>query len=1169
MESFKDDDRVSFALENKIPLFMTTKNKSNLVNSIKNINSNIKQEIKELFKRNGIPETEFKKNEPLLFYICFQDFNFRDVSNEEVIKLSEYDTDLISDIDAAEKLYIRGKKDYEHEMDELLELSKKEKKKNNVNIDITPFKIEKITGQLKYDSNLDLFSIFDNIKLDNEYPVCFIKTSGKSFIKYYEMFNIKDNTDKFQTLFADAENDTLSLFYITKSIVQFTIYISDKKLIIDVSDIIENYNFRDLNKVLGFSDNFIKSSDLQRNFQAGDYTIKLNDYHFNSYLFHNIVMNNRNINNMMYIDESDKIFKKKGGIMFYTIIEEKKEIKTSNSSSIEQFKTVISTSMTLRIDKKEYLNLHIRKIHPDHIKKYFDRVQRLFNVYFTGINEEKKKLYQVFGKDETEKYLAQNDEDVRRILQKKEDAKTKKLTEKAHLDTANKCGLLPENQLSLCGRAAGTNESKYISVISKEEYDNHIKKGRDANVLLYKTKTTDEPCYLSCLENEKYTTIGLSYNKNHKIIFPCCFEKLKNPNKKIRELYDFMLKGEKYTSLTEIQKQKFVLTKNEEVKSRGMLDDGQFSYIRQDILTELYNLLIYCDPDIVLIDGEIKNYKRIGVEQYPDSILYALNKATDKELTKQDIIDILKNNDQLVSFETRNELIKDTFLNGIFMLSLLEFAYDCNIIIVRSDFKKKDEQGRDVPMEVYSNGKQSGDYVILFENEGSSRGVGFHQYEIISKTEKQDMLIFKEDSDLIKNLIKLSSKDIPKLDKKITSMIKGYSLDEYGFARYLYFDNVTVLIDPILPIKIGRNITREDKYTDPKHIDEFEKKMRGLIEISRDGESMLRVKFIGMENFTGYILVKQRQSFIDAYNNNKKMANILVSYIEYFYDKLKSSIDINMDSKKMASFITIDKDYDYGNLKDLYTKSLSNKMFVNGKMIVKSETIKRKLLNHIEIKLRLENNVITLDSILRIYVEYFQKVKKIADMKQYITIIENYDYGNLKDLYVISFKNKIFQDGKIVVTSPAKRDKLLGYLDNNSSDVVSGFYDNPSDFYSNNQIVLFVNEGNISFQDSTVYDTTMNITFRTEPFFTYIENSLWMVQFASSLSSAITITEMWKNKKINIGFKNVPNNMSSNYNLWTSYDNKFYLIDDQSSDLNILIKFENGLKKYASLLKMD
>lgn len=857
----------------------------------------------------------------------------------------------------------------------------------------TPFKKEKVIFDMVLDlEDITLMEIFNQILLNDHIPFASCKNYYKILKDYVptEEWAVRDNDvknkdvknkdDNYITLKMYEKPDTnLSN---SKDYTDVVITVSDtvtasmqlitERGYLELSDFVKRF----ISVFYGLGD--VKARRIVEKKVFGIFYFPKE--YLDSYVFADLVMNDRNFSSLINIDESKKATKKKGiGAQPLLYIHFTNPSTSSITASIIQ-KFVDRSDPEMRDQDRDifsqndpYIRVRVKGVDTESIESFIQIFSKLLVVYnqkYNEIVEFYKQFIPDFGKIET-------------VLKPDKSNDNKLLAPDIFISNySRKCANIPE-------------------IISKEEAETYDYQ----KVMLFPRNNQEKaPHYPSDGKDQKYyvcrnpdfqypgVQVNKLKNKDDYPFTPCCFRD-EQKDKKGRSYNKYFLNEEKESK--EKKQQDFIIT-NKFVKV------NQFGLLPQD----LANFLKLLNPK----DDSAYKYVRLGVSDnneqgnysFLSTVMYGLYEQTKildyegKELT-QKILDTLQEISSpnicvmarqcmydSSTADISSKISENTYFDPKYYLQLLEGIFDCNIYL----FKNTGVDTRPVlpryTQGYYRQRRPESPCIFIYEHMGSESDSAKHpQCELIIKWREDDRkdveYFYDSKSKIINNLNKFLNvlNGSYSLDKKLVDLefnlnvkLLSQKIDSYGKTRRIdirYNKNkVSLLTSPIPPLRIQENDTstlfKIDLDTALKIFTELNITLQsqtvisGVIKEINGVLGNVEVTIPVLDNSPipetpiselGLHFPESTISLLEIYNKNKKIVRYITEYIFWLFSKYitKNNLE-NFTDRDVKKFIKeniiIIPDYKY----DIVPKtfSTSSTLMREDKLIVTSEEMLKRLL---------------------------------------------------------------------------------------------------------------------------------------------------------------------------------------------------------------------------------
>jgi hypothetical protein len=842
------------------------------------------------------------------------------------------------------------------------------------------------------------------------------------------------------------------------------------------------------------------------------------DDRINSYVFSDLVMNDKIFSSLININESEKATKKKneegqGWLYLYFdhlntgIITASVSQKFSNSSEPElrnedpEIFPPGSPYIKIRVAKaknKEAINV---------FKNIFSKLLYLYSEKYNDIVLIYQEFIPTFGivKETVLKDVAKKDRE-----------------------------LMVENYSRSC------QGKRMPTIVTKEEAEEHAEQGGQY-MLFPRNQQEEEPNYESdgkgqkyyiCL-NDEYSYPGLQENKLRNAdkypYNPCCFTQDQSSDKKYRAYYYNEVKGEKGGKQQDlIKSNKFLsMDKHGELSSDlqnffKILDtDINYKFIRLG-MNRGYNSFIeavmvglYDQTNILEDDSSSSRLEKIVEmrKKFSDKTIYPLAKQCNYDLSSKQLLENISS--------------EETYFDPKLYIQILEEYFDCNIFIFNETqmVKPRYIQGYYRPLRKAKN-------IFIYEHMGSeSDRAKYPQCELIIrwnvKKSTDTQYSFEQTeyvSETVKKIFDMTNQTYVLEDrifpiefpiKKEDIELLSQSVDSFGKTRCVNVKYkgtvINVFTSPIQPLRLRirelktENIPGELAFDLLKYLGAEIKSQTVIGTACREINALLgNVKIsipVNEDVYEGINIEKSGLHYLEnidsalvVYNKNKKLARYITEYMFWLFSTYlnKEGVETITDkilAKFFKEFIVIDEKFEYGNVPKTFSKNSG--VMKNGKLVVKNE----------------------------------------ETMKRLAYVLKLYTVRDLKTL-----------------------------LDYHSKKVITHYYVDITDFDSNPKQILIQGDNVVEkiIQESNFsYIINRGITndYKTPYFFKneHVEDTVFLAQNVDSLEKAISLGLIWNKKKVNEGVY-IENITSKQYS-FTLYS---YINPDDITEKRVVGKKESG-----------
>lgn len=807
----------------------------------------------------------------------------------------------------------------------------------------------KITLEVEFDVEYDIYQLFNTIQTNNRIPFCILKTNTHTFYKILKGFtpfnswiytHTINNKMYMKVLNVDIDiNNKLKpeIYYSNVELSFESKYEQFKRKLLEndinsitdendlqatnLNDLISTVNdkLRDIQFDNSYKVSMKITSNIHENLNENIiinkildlFPHKINNYKSNqinvngvfyipniqiSYLLlNNLILYNDIYSKVLAIDERSRIPKPEYGIKIQFL-------GTTTTFNLDFDKIDNSNTKLMSKDENLKVDTNYIKIYVSDCKNVLEisryklilcKLLSLYPKYSKIIINNYKEFLDIqeYLQNETHKMLKGGERYVR----------TKKLLKDIN----------PEQFISGYARYGCQKESapKIVAEKINDEIPNEVKElnTQGYQVMLF-PKNPDEgkQYYYACNNNSRYKFPGLKQNKlsnNEKYpVFPCCYST--DHGKRKQSLYKKYYKDE--LSFNDLRN----------LSNNNKKEDDRHIYTTNKFLPNNRLGLLSKDIDLFFksIDS-INIYLRKGFEYNKNSILNVLNFATttnnlsDNEL-RSDVLNFYKNNNISLYQEAYNlntqkliNILNDTneYIDVKLFYNLLIQYFNVNIYI----FTVNDEYPAGIlntPYNIngYINNNKKSTNVLIYEYwGGETDNATYPQYELIVKlndiNDKKYVYIYENEYEIIKRINYLynfmwgynyHNIDVATIFK---TTIKNYDIDFYGKTRFLQLNDIIIICEPLNNLNIKKNnfILKNNNY---KQVLEFLKyeKINNIKNVVNN-DILIGIKF-NKNNINFYIPIepfKSPTSINTTTNENYPIFNNKSILNKYLYfDKL-------------------------------------------------------------------------------------------------------------------------------------------------------------------------------------------------------------------------------------------------------------------------------------------
>jgi len=963
------------------------------------------------------------------FWVAYNNF-FSDELLDDILPLqveeinNVHNKDIVSSDDIRD-FYIKKDTYIKRLQEEIAEVKIRHEKRSESKVDFASIHVKpfsdidiqsvSMTFVLKV-SELSLSELFNDIILNNETPFVYYK----NFFKILKSFKVDENWNE------ESVKDEIILYVKDKvSEESYTKVIIDENFKVSF-DLITKKGYvtsekfiKNIVGVLNISEDSIQDVTEE---ELSSFFVYENS-RINSYIFTDLAMNDKLFSTFISIDESVKTTKK------YTSSGEPWVYIHFNDETTGYITAGITQRAPDDDYTQPYLKINCKGKDRNGVEKFqniFGKLLSLYEAEKDNIIKQYKEFIENFTDEKQfERKISRktmgkvlNAEDVKdpneisgysRQCQKKFRDNLVKIDEKEYSE-------LPKNRAIQFPRSKGVGEIEYQS------------DGR--NISYYKCK------------DGMYPGIQNNITGNFQKYFPylpCCFKKDQTGVNIFQHYYSGV-------PLEEKGKQQ------ELIKTEKILEYDNFGKLPETV----ENLFKIIDPESQY------TYFRFGMDRNTGSFISCILTAIlDKEYTREsneknkklllsaraskintlrqyfsgeDILPLCKQCTYDISDTDLVKTIQDNkiYFDPRMFIQLLEEHFDLNIIIFNKDGIVKPYYSQ----KYYHNFKTGKKFIFVYENWGSERDrAEYPQCELIIRWRKdtqKTLYLFDDDeqvsqnvknifSDLIQSYILSNENQSTNYNEYFQNksiVINSQNIDSYGKTRQLiveYGDNVvTILTSPIQPLKtiIGNNyIYKADVNTAKNIFGELEMKI-----VSQDDKKIKASN--GSDVFTiflGNTVVTKKSSTLSVYNQNKKIARYLSSYIlwhfsNYLEENKIDSFDDDIVNDFSNEGIVIIENYEYKNIAKTFSKK-SPVFDSDGKLVLTSIEMLKRLIYLLRLKISQNYRQVLLYNQNKVIPDYYIDLTDF-DVYQNQTILQG---GDCIYKWNSSLDNKVYIYDKVVV----------------------------------------------------------------------------------------------------------------------------------------------------------
>lgn len=861
----------------------------------------------------------------------------------------------------------------------------------------TEIELLKIKTEINFTVDYDIYELFNNIKLDVNNPFVSIGNYYKVLkdfipslkwtnyrdrilsdfgtekdVLYLKVLNVKNTTDK---KVDESKYSTVSVVFKKEK--------NKNRVFLRVESSINSDLSEDklLERILYLFQDF-KEVDEKKQIQVkGEFLIP--QFYLEKYIFLEVLSSDDIVSKICSVDERFKVSKSKGSIYIYFNTDTQNEDSTVTASLLNKLveKTslkIISKDEKLKVDTP-YLRVLVTKA------KNMNEMQEFKRKFLKILSYCEKKRTSIIKR--YEKYIPDFLDTMDREREEEETKKKKSFRQREMLKDIDPDQFISGYSRWLCPTkrapriVGGVDDSEIANKIEEDGYQtmlfpkNSIEDGKEYKQYYYSCNHHSKDIYpglrINKLSNfEKYPIVPCCYRKDHTTKKRSVWRKYYEENKGFND-FKTQIEGLKDEDDKHIYKTNKILP----LKRYGILVDN----IREYFYT---------------IDSK-HTFLRQGVSRSFSSVIESLLSSldpdfdgyTDKEITtivhekRREMVSLLdKVGYQQESFlytrETMEKYILDfdKYLDPKITIKLLENLFKCKIFIFSQN--EENPQGTiECPLHygdyLYYDFNSSLPVVFIYEHTGSELDMAqYPQCELIVRINSEGVKEYSIDkkSIVVRRTIEVFREIFGDRCKKIHfKNVVSQEVDFYGKTRKLYFSNgVYCLTSPIAPLDVKIGIVEVEQSDDEvyKFIEEeggikivsrvvFEGFLYG-IECKKEGITLyfpIKKKNVSESN-TQIVFPIGSYSQLKYFTEYSKIARYLYEYTKYLFSLNYNGEKIDLDFIKrfIDEYILIDRNHVYK-----YTKrefSLRSPLLRDGKLIVKDEKIKDRLLYYLRLKIR-------------------------------------------------------------------------------------------------------------------------------------------------------------------------------------------------------------------------
>lgn len=854
--------------------------------------------------------------------------------------------------------------------------------KQDENIHITPFQLENISFKMVYLPTHSLMYLFDRIKLTTFVPFV-------TFNDYYKISNSFVPPDKWKV----SVNDSIIIYLYTKEkydpvfnpknyteIYLLTDSDGNLGLYLKVNVSKSVSKSRILERILEIFDNvrFEKIKEVQ---DTIDGLMYIPSQTMNNFVFLDLIMMDLEISRYLVANEKTKLLKKNNSI-FINFIEKSKQLSVSlREKSWDPYDTETRDNPLFEKDKK-FIRVKIRSAKNEEDVRYFSEILNhvfmLYNERYSDILNIYKKFLPDFGRTNV---TVKVDHD--------EDLPIKKIVPEVYPTIRGAC-----------------NTNRFPTIISDEDA-----KAYQKNEILRFPRTSAEGIQRNYVcEDDKYPFPGLKKNglenKDRFPYIPCCYQIDQTTNDNYLDYYHGIEKVVDNNRPIETDKlvkfnQLGRLPRNLNIYFTSI----QTGFFRKGVTTSPSSFLECILTSLGMMPD--KNKEEFVLTERGNLLNYNLS------ISKQECYDLSEDE---ISNEISNELV---YLSPKKYIRLLESVYNCKIFLFtrNSDYPLG---SMIVPRhkELYLTFQKKFDRcVLIYEHKGSEMDKNpFPQCEYICKKDKsvfdQDVGQILTDTFNKLNLTKVDGVDISIINFPL--QIIGQKIDGYGKVRGVQIsingktvflntspippvDTKIILKREMYPIDEAISILKSIKATNLKQVSNgdvyFISGIVGNVEVQVETRSSENKEMPVIKNFQFSIL---EDSILHKFVDNKKIVRCLIFYFNYLFARyIQENGFSDVSDDEIISFVK-DEIVMKSNFKYEIPSveiSLDNPFMIDGKMVIRSEEMLKKLIYVLRLALERDRSFFNQD--LKEITDYYLTIEDFRRYPNQIIVHTNEKLDNI------------------------------------------------------------------------------------------------------------------------------------------------------------------------------
>lgn len=738
------------------------------------------------------------------------------------------------------------------------------------------------------------------------------------------------------------------------------------------------------------------------------------------YVFSDLVMNDKLFKSVLKIDEHESATKKKTYLFIQFYHPNTGNIKANIFSRVANKLTLLDDQpLTIFPDKSNFISVKIKEAsNTASVTVFKDMLGKLLGMY----DEKAKEVIAFYSK-----YIDNFGEEQEEKEEEKDEEETKKLSEIApEIFVSNYTRNCPHTRMP-------TIIPEEMVASARERGQSVIKFPRDIptdpNAVRFPNDGENQHYYVC--NNKQYKYVGLAKNRLKNAdkfpYVPCGFKNDQSTKPKFLNYYE----GKETITQSKFKHQDII-------KTNKVLDNNRFGSLPNDI----ENLFTFVYPD------QTYEYVRKGVFKNNHSFLNCVMEAFDEKTNILSLTDEAEREEFLIAERKklateslaslcRQELydkkVKDimkmienpeVYLNPTLFVHLLEYYYKCNIFIfTKLNILSDGEMVLPRHLQSYYTYKNDYPCIYIYEHPKNEKHCELIiKYNTVKQEEPQYLFTKKEARNIKKLFLKLNdsyalSTHIKELKLPLSENIEieSQKIDSYGKARRLNIkykgNKICMFTDPIQPVNARETATESIKQTTKEIALEFIKEL-GIDIKYQGGLGNKTYELNGvLGNVNVSIPVKEfeksddipfkqeelnfspnKNSVLDLYNKNKKIARYLIEYALWTHSKYMKDNEIKESSDNhLAEFgksmFQIIPNFQYGNIIKIFNMEEDTSPTKDGKIVVHDMDTLKRLLYVVRLAIQSNKNRVK------------QYYKKIFMENYYVDITDFKERSNQRILY--------------------------------------------------------------------------------------------------------------------------------------------------------------------------